>query len=259
MLYTSNPFPNKNNGKTNLNSADTGNLNDYWGVFTLYPPNPIVYCFPKGTIPPSSPPSPYVISENIIQNNYSNKTQRSWTTYKLPYKSNIVVIENDQISSKNYISLPEPGSSNTKLDPATKFGQGHIDVNEDSSLKKVQNTVYSNGMGQSKNLESTNKSNNYIIPPPVYPDNRSPCMAKVKELDMFANLDSNQMFENVSDEDLMDMYNERPIEKKETFSDSLVEQTHGCTINFYVCLVIIGIIILYLLSTEKTKYTNYNE
>jgi hypothetical protein len=83
-------------------------------------------------------------------------------------------------------------------------------------------------------------------------------MAKVKELDMFANLDSTQMFESVSDEDLIDAHTGNLSEQKETFSDSLVQQTQGCTTNFYICLVIIGLVVLYLLSTEKTEYNNYN-
>ena len=88
--------------------------------------------------------------------------------------------------------------------------------------------------------------------------NKTACMSKINSIDTFANLDSTQMFESVTDDDLMDAYSENLSEHKENFTDNLVQQTQACTTNFYICLVIIGIIILYMLSSDKTNYTEYN-
>ena len=103
------------------------------------------------------------------------------------------------------------------------------------------------------------KSNNVTVYPKLDHDNKTDFISKIK--DTFANLDATQMFENVTDEDLVDAHSfmvNGDTDYKENFSDSLVQQTQSCTTNFYICLVIIGIIVLYLLSTEKKNYTEYS-
>ena len=74
--YKSNPFPNKD-GTTNLNHEDINNQSNYWGGFTVFPPNPKVYGFSLGSKPANALKTETIKLENII-----SKKQRNWTTFK---------------------------------------------------------------------------------------------------------------------------------------------------------------------------------
>jgi hypothetical protein len=260
-IYTSKPFPNKN-GTTVPNPGDYRNVNGYWGIFTMFPSDKTVFGFPIGTIPPRS----FTKSASIKLQNIKYKQTKRWETIKLPYKTNAVLIQNDQVDSSTYFSLPEPGSRNKKLLSGTRFDIGRQDIIDGSIDLELEVTKNWNGQTKSKNLGTKNSiSNTTTFPPKTYPDNRSPCMAKLKDLDTFTNLDSTQMFENVTDEDLnQDIYQTESelnnnINNNEYFSNNLVEKTQSCSTNFYIMLLIVAIIILYLLSSAKTEFTEYTE
>ena len=207
-------------------------------------------------------PPPPVITTNVNDNNWKN--ERKWTTYKLPYKTNTLLIQNDQLQycpkgtnqACSSIGVFVPGSNHKKLLPATLYGPGHIDVDEGHRYETIENTRYWNGAESSRIIANNYVNNEYKIPPASYPFDRTPCMAKIQNIDNFSTGNKNIEKKNTSNSKLSDNLDYLDF-NIENFEENLTQRTQSCTTNLYIGLIIIAIIIIYLLNNEKTEFVSY--